>query len=322
MLDLNALFNGGVAERAWETPIDAEALIPGNAICLGGLALPAGSSFSAAILTGWAFNALADDATVTTIGDGPWTPAWEPNLGCWVLRQGSRAFRTCNSHINELFASLNNPQNACWNSDQPRIVSAPALGIPVVEPALPSLEWYSATTHPTPESDPCVPCSGWDLAGGSRGVDDLTINLSQSGTLPAGSQLDTVFLRVDDDYYPVELPPEALGGIQRGDLTALRITSALTVMTPQSSLSLWYRLRPDELDGSCESSGGASSCFWTSTPIRLMAPFVDPQGADGQQQTNLQTLTGDVTDEGAELAARRATIELSGRRAPERQKSR
>jgi hypothetical protein len=95
MLDMTA-FVGGVATRpAWETPSDAEAFIPGSALCLNSWAAPSGSSYSSAMLAGWLVKVLDHPDVLATLGDGAWLPAWSPARLCYVLARNRKATPWC-----------------------------------------------------------------------------------------------------------------------------------------------------------------------------------------------------------------------------------
>jgi hypothetical protein len=55
---------------------------------------------------------------------------------------------------------------------------------------------------------------------------DLVIDLSQSQPVPAGTQLDGVYLRVRADFYPLALTPEQIDALESGSLARRRITCA------------------------------------------------------------------------------------------------
>jgi len=86
MLDLTKLARTGVVEPALETPAGSQALMPGNGLCLRlpgnrdnelhETANPAGSSFSASILTGLLTDAILHypSEVEPLLGVGMWTP--------------------------------------------------------------------------------------------------------------------------------------------------------------------------------------------------------------------------------------------------------
>ena len=266
MLDLNPFMAGAATIPAWETPPGVEAWIPGNALCLSGWPAPAGSSYSSAMLAGWLVKALTHPEVLATLGEGPWVPAWSATRGCYVLAKGRTLTPWCNAEVNDLFVGLSGASatNGCWAASTEPSESVPPPGSASPPDPLPSLDLWGSPTHPTPESDPCVPCDGTMVSGGPS-VSDLQLDLSQSGPLPSGIHLDSVALRVGLDYYGLALTPGQIQGIETGGLATLLINGAGSLIPPSPSISLWYRLKSNA-NASCSSSSG---CYWSSTPVLI-----------------------------------------------------
>lgn len=263
MLDPTAFVAGGVVEPAWETPGDAEAWIPGSSLCLSGWPAPAGSSYSSAMLAGWLVQPAKHPEVVATLGPDPWQPAWRASCQGYVLTRGVKSTPWCNARVTELIGALKTPPAPCGGAAVGPIAvvpPGPGRSIPP-DPGLPSIDTYGDPTRPTPESDPCVPCTG-ELTAGPTGA-DLSIDLSKSGPLPAEVVFDEVFLRVDEFFYPIGLTPEQLGMMAVGGLATIVIQDGGDLVPVGSSLSLWYQLRPMTV-ASCATP---SDCFWSSTPL-------------------------------------------------------
>ena len=267
MIDLNSFMPGAATTPAWETPQDVEAWIPGNALCLDGWPAPAGSSYSSAMFAGWLVKALQHPEVLATLGDGPWVPAWSATKSCYVLAKGRKLTPWCNAEVSSLFNGLagGSATTGCWRASTAPSESVPPPAAPSPPDPLPSLDLWGPPTHPTPESDPCVPCEGTTVAAG--GSSDLQLDLSQSGPLPTGIHLDSVALRVGQSYYALSLTPGQIQGIETGGLATLLINGAGSLIPPNPSISLWYRLKANA-SSSCSSPSG---CYWSSTPV-LMGP--------------------------------------------------
>ena len=262
MLDPTAFVASGVTEPAWETPGGAEAWLPGSSLCLNGWPAPAGSSYSSAMLAGWLVVPSQYPDVVATLGTGPWRPMWRQNCNGYVLTRGVKATPWCNTRVTQLIGALKTAPVSCGGAAVGPTAVLPPLGRSTPpDPNLPSIDTFGDPTRPTPESDPCVPCTG-ELQIGPTGT-DLSIDLSKSGPLPEGIVFDAVFLRVDGFYYPLSLTLDQLQLMREGGLAHIVIPDGGDVLYPGSSLSLWYQLREVTASGCLTSS----ACFWSSTPL-------------------------------------------------------
>ena len=263
MLDPTAFVAGGVVEPAWETPGDAEAWIPGSSLCLAGWPAPAGSSYSSAMLAGWLVQPARHPEVVATLGPDPWQPAWRAACNGYALTRGAKLTPWCNTRVTELIGALKTPPAPCGGAAIGPIAVVPPGVVRSVppDPSLRSIDTFGAPTRPTPESDPCVPCTG-ELTVGPTGA-DLSIDLSKSGPLPQDVVFDEVFLRVDEFFYPIGLAPAQLEMMRNGGLAKIVMQDGGDLVPVGSSLSLWYQLRPSTV-ASC---AAPSNCFWSSTPL-------------------------------------------------------
>ena len=103
------------------------------------------------------------------------------------------------------------------------------------------------------------------MVGASPSSSDLQLDLSQSGALPSGIHLDSVALRVGTSYYGLALTPSQIQGIETGGLASLLIDGAGSLIPPNPSISLWYRLKSNP-NATCSSPSG---CYWSSTPVLI-----------------------------------------------------
>ena len=261
MLDPTPYFDSGLTRAAWETPAGADAWIPGSALCLGSWAAPAGSSYSSAMFAAWVVRVLDHPVVWNSLGTSTWMP-FSNGTGCDTLGREGHATTYCNQAISDMFGPLTGNAAPCWDATAQPTVTAPIVVRPGNRTNLRSLDSWGDPTHPTPESDPCVPCSGVMVVG-PTGTRSLVLDLSKSGALPQGIFLDEVTLRVDDDYLPLDLSEDQLGLLATGDLGKLVIPDADVVLRQDASLSLWYRLKGD-VSSICENP---DDCFWSSTPL-------------------------------------------------------
>lgn len=259
MLDLNRFFDERIVERAWETPPAADALMPGNALCLRHWSAPAGASYSSAMLAGWIYEALRLNPGLASIArDLEWAPAWDVDASCYRLMAEDMLWGPCNPYIQTLFGGLEGAnEESCWT-----VASQPAIelgepGPPQGAPQLPSLDEWSEETLPTPESDPCLPCIA--IVSGN----DLIVDMSSSVGLPEGTFLDSVSLRVGSNYYPLALLPEDLTDIENGALSQLQLPGWGWLTGLGVKLSLTYQQKANPADD----CGEPNKCYWTTTPL-------------------------------------------------------
>jgi hypothetical protein len=266
MVDLNAFLAGTATRGAWETPAGAAATIPGNDLCLDAWPAPAGSSYSSALLSGWLVMLLDHPDVLAQLGDGVWVPAWSATSGCYVLARGRKQTPWCNTAVTSILTNLAGPEPpGCGNRASDPAVTVPQPGQSTTPDPIPSIDSWGAPTHPAPESDPCVPCTG-SLVSTNHGT-DLRLDLSESEPVPSGVVLDQVALRVATSYYVLGLGSTQLQLMDSGGLATIVVPNGGALITPGASLSLWYRMKPS-LDINCSSS---TQCFWSSTPLQIQA---------------------------------------------------
>lgn len=266
MLELNSFVRTDVVERAWETPRRSKAWMPGNGLCLDGWAAPAGASYSNAIYVGWLAALLRADSTLDPTAPGRWTPRWNPAEQCYVLAHNRELTGVCNQAVTEIIEGLmGGYAQDCWTLENPTPGASSDTGTAAAPPDHPSLDTWLAETHPTPESDPCVPCVGAVQANPTSGS-DLVVDFSQSPGLDPGVFIDSISLRVGTQYYPVQLSAEQLAEIEEGSLTQLTVIGGGTWATVGARLSFTYQMKNDPA-ATCTLLG--SPCFWTSDPILI-----------------------------------------------------
>lgn len=268
-LDTQRLLNTNTAVRSWESASQTQMLMPGSGLCLDSIwSAPAGSSYSAAVMSGWAALAKSQ-GVVTPLTQGSWAPHYSAELDCWRLAVNGVPVGSCNESIRKFFQRLASPTtNGCWWTP-PSSFSAP-VGAPQTALGAPSyIEWHAATPNlnPTPGPDPCVPCIGSDRPPASGTVHDLGVNMGQATALAADIFVDAVRLRVGTNYYPVPLTAAQLASIKAATLGDLVVPGAWSLVSGQSQPSLVFTLRSGA-NTSCSATPGA--CFWVSTPLRLI----------------------------------------------------
>ncbi len=259
MLDTHYLLKNNLTMAAWETPPQAQALMPGAAFCVDHWPAAPGSSYSTGMLAGWiaGLNVSADTRKNFTLRQ--WHPERLPPRNCWQLVDDLGKKYGCNKRAEEIFTGLDGKYASdCWvsntNTAQISTGGAPPIhpGTGSISPQprdLPSFdEWTAGQINPTPAADPCVPC-----VGSYSGI-DFQINLSQSGVLP-GAGFNLIQLQTGSALYTIPLTPTQLQQIAQGAVGTLVLQgwSPVIPSSPQPSL----RFTVD--------AGG--SAYWTSAPI-------------------------------------------------------
>ena len=263
MLDVGTLLTYQQAIPAWETGAGVDGVLPGNGLCLNDdedWAAPAGASYAAAILSGW-FSKLSQQGLPTPSRGEQWKPIYSPEQDCFSLGNSSSTYSGCNNALEQLLDGLKGAnEGACWALNQDPSVQVPVGARLDAPPTTISYDDWTTLVHPTPESDPCVPC-GVDL--GFRAAASWNIDMSGTEGLESGFKIDEVLLRSDDDYYAVPLAPGDLQAMAAGQIAYLKLDGVPVPGPPAASTSLWFRLRPPGVTVCLADD----DCFWTSTPI-------------------------------------------------------
>ncbi len=263
-LELNTFFKTGEVQGTWESPDDVQARIPGNALCLrGGWPAPAGSSYSSAMLTGWIARTLKSHPHINAY-DGNWQPRYSAANGCFELAQGDVAYAGCNAQVSDIFNGLQNGGiGSCWEATKPNTIFSGATGEPQSQPQVSAFDEWVAGNGPLPESDPCVPCVG-NIQSGPVG--DLLVNMSQSNSLPQALTLDKVYLRVNQDFYPLPLSAVELDWIHSAQVNHLSLPGWGSLVTGATPSSLMFVLKDASQSAACDAPPN-TGCMWTSTPM-------------------------------------------------------
>ncbi len=281
-LDLQQLALAGDVDFAWETPAGAQALMPGAGICLrqgsGDTALemplPAGSSFSAAIYSGWLTEALkySRDLVLDRLqARGLWTPwqSCEAPTCPYYLVQGDVTFPSPSGRASQRVVETvyDNPA-FCGTVRGGRL--DPDL-LPAADPTrgLSLVEWMASEHRPAPEPDPCVPCSLCrDLERQEPGTPGTTVTVPLAGDIdlhsawrmPQNTRLDALYLRLGQEYWLFDLAPSQRKAIAVGDVGFLGIDVTLhnPDLSAQPSLVSLITIDP----GTPEEGH-----FWHATPL-------------------------------------------------------
>jgi hypothetical protein len=263
-LDLSHLQARGEIRASMQTPAQAQALMLGYGLHLSmgsgspGWPAPPGSSYAAALFTGWLSGTLAggvEHPDPATLRGGRWVPFLTPGGLALAFNgaplpgsqlQGPRRL------LDRALSAV--PALPLGSSDATLWLIGPAP----TQPPMRSLPYAGAGNGPLPGVDPCVPCEGTGR-GAVEAPQTVAVDLSSSGSLPDGMELIAVWLRVGKDLYGFDRSrdPDLLASIATGKLDSL-ILSGVGGLFPddeQPSLALVVTV------------GGQN--YWHEIPIQL-----------------------------------------------------
>jgi hypothetical protein len=269
-LDLEAFVLGGIAKPSWESPAwsGSAAWMPGAGLCLhnptatAGWPAPPGSSYSAALYSGWLAAALVGGWIEETSHRVVWYPlASCTRLGCHFKMRGAGTVPVT-AGLGEVLNRLMSLSGKCGLTQDDDGLELAATLEPVGAGSLPEqtlLELLAGVLVPTPEPNPCVPCMGGPRPPTRLARASLDPNVDVSFALPMapGLELEDAYLRVEDTFYRLVvhggLTPLAQGEVQR-----LRLVGGSEVLSGQPRQpSVVFGMRHGE------------SLYWTSSPLWL-----------------------------------------------------
>jgi hypothetical protein len=266
-LDLAYFQQTGGIRPSTQTPSNAAALMLGYGIRLSTgdkdstWPAPPGSSYAAALFTGWLSGTLAAGGHLPD----PLPPAgsrWAPAVTA--------------APANGLLLTLNGAPLAGSGLAGPRRLLDRAMGAsasaPPVDATLrltgpaqplpkPPVIYADSGTGPQPGVCPCVPCGGGGSGqrGAVEGSDTVLLDLSSSVALPSQIDLIGVFLRAGGAFYSFDRSrdPALLAAIAAGGVRGLTLTGVGGILHAgeQPSLVLVVNV------------GGPS--YWHEVPINL-----------------------------------------------------
>jgi hypothetical protein len=271
-IDLAWLEKSQQVKPSSQTPGEATALMLGYGIYLSAdgkppyWAAPPGSSYAAALLTGWLGGTIAgggkrpDPAALT---EARWAPAIAPDTDVLALALDGAPLP--GSALAGPPALLDRAREAAGPAPDPGPgFTLTFQGDPAPTPPTLSVLHADTGNGPQPGIDPCVPCGGGPPigAGAEGGYGDVTVDLSSSGGLPDGMALVAVFLRAGRSVYSLQgsRDPDLLASMETGSLASLTLSGigGLLQNGEQPSLVLVVNV------------GGLA--YWHEVPIHLPAP--------------------------------------------------
>jgi hypothetical protein len=266
-VDLSHLEQTRESRPSTQTPPASAALMLGYGIYLSadeGAAWPAppGSSYAAAMLTGWLGGYLAGGGSLPSpllLPGARWTPA--------IAGDTATGLALALNGVPLRGSELRGPQllfeRALGANPTSRELET-VITLPLAGPAPPlpkrSLLYADAGNGPQPGVDPCVPCRGNGLQGGAaEGADTVLIDLSSSGRLPSPIHLTAVFLRVGKAVYAFDDRGDdsLLAAIAGGTLEGLALTGVGGIFQPGDQPSLVLVVNVD------------GTAYWHEVPLNM-----------------------------------------------------
>jgi len=271
-LDLHR-YDGSNHPGVWQNSPETSAFFPGDGMQLEDvdkppLFLPSGSSFSAAAFTAGLVSALESDQLIGDLNDGLFflrqrplsnrfqLVHWSPNA-TWTAPLPN-AFGSLFSRLRSGSSSHVTP-NEIHRPD-------PSNDFPGLSPSFPV---HLANTHPGPETNPCLPCTGHLLGT------QLQIDLSASGPLQDDWELREIFVRFGDssDYRIWHFDPGG-GDFQNEDYITINLNGLKPEIILNKQISLNFKYHdPDNPDES----------FWTSSNVTIPGQIIEegPEPSSG-----------------------------------------
>lgn len=223
---------------------------------------PPGSSYAAALLSGWLGGTLAGGGKLPGL-PLPQAARWTPVPTANGLALAFNGVPLPGSELQGPRLLLDRAMGAVPISFQPG--GGPTLQLTGPAPARPGLSLLYADdgNGPLPGVDPCVPCRGngrqADGPQGLEGPATVVVDLSSSGALPSQMKLKAVWLRVADAFYAFDLSYDSglLAAVAAGGLDSVVLSGVggLFPIDQQPSLALVIDV------------GGLS--YWHEIPIQL-----------------------------------------------------
>jgi hypothetical protein len=264
-LDLSHLQVRGEVRASMQTPIQAEALMLGYGIHLSMSAgnpdwpAPPGSSYAAALFTGWLSGTLAGGGGLpgpATLQGSRWAPLTLPEGLALALNgtplRGSELLQGPRRLLDRALGAVPALPDGASDATLWLIGAAPT------QPSMRSLPYAGDGNGPLPGVDPCVPCEGTGR-GAAAAPESVVLDLSSSGSLPDGMELIAVWLRVGKELYAFDRSrdPDLLALVAAGKLDSLTLSGVGGIFPADEQPSLALVV----------SVGGQN--YWHEIPIQL-----------------------------------------------------
>ncbi len=262
-LDLAWLGLTGEVRASAQTPPGARALVLGYGLYLSGdggsWPAPPGTSYAAALFTGWLAGSLADHDAAPSVLKGK---RWEP------VPVGKGVALAMDGVVlpgSELTGPGRFFERATGGDPAPEGKEVYAtLRLDGPAPPLPELSVLHADSGngPQPGVNPCVPCHGSGESGAMGAGDNgqpIFVDLSYSASLPEDTEMVAVLLRVGGEVYAFEgsRDPDLMVDMAAGRVEGLILDEVGGVLVPgeQASLVLVVNV------------GGTA--YWHEVPLNL-----------------------------------------------------
>jgi hypothetical protein len=268
-LDLSYLQQSGKPRASTQTPAAAEALMLGYGLYLsldGAVAAsggdpvwpaPPGSSYAAALLSGWLSGIRAGGGSLPPLTDGD---RLAPLATASGLALALNSVPLAGSELQGPQRLLDRALHFLPPTLDPQLGAD--LALTGAAPPLPEepLLYAAAGSGPQPGIDPCVPCRGNGQAGGmGEGSGTVLIDLSASGGLPSSIAPVAVFLRVGKSIYRFDLSrdPDLLTAFAAGQLDSLTLSGVDGIFKAGEQPSLVLVVNIDGL------------AYWHEVPLHM-----------------------------------------------------
>jgi hypothetical protein len=239
-LDLARLELSGEVRASAQTPPETRALVLGYGLYLsaenGDWPAPPGSSYAAAMFTGWLGGALADSNGNPELKGDHWAPL-PTSKGVALALDG----------VPLVGSELAGPRRFFERAmgEAPVLSEKGAYATLRLDGAAPPLPEFSVLhadsgNGPQPGVNPCVPCHGSGESGGLESRESVFVDLSYSAGLPSGTEMVAVLLRVGGEVYAFEgsRDPDLMNAMAAGQVEGLILDEVGGILVPGEQPSL------------------------------------------------------------------------------------
>jgi hypothetical protein len=256
------------ARPSSQTPPASQALLLGYGVYLSTPAdkdgppywsAPPGSSYAAAVLTGWLGGTLAHGGRLPDT-DQPQGSRFTPLVTATGFALAFGGIEIPGSEIEGPGTLLGRALGQIPLAPAPE--ARVLLKLNGFAPSMPPLPILYADTGngPQPGVDPCVPCHGYHQEGEGPDDDTVLVDLATSGGLPSRMAPDSLWLRVGSTFYAFDRSTDLdfLTDLARGRIAGLTLSGLSGLLPTGQQPSLVFVVK----------IGGTK--YWHEVPVDLM----------------------------------------------------
>jgi hypothetical protein len=268
-LDLSHYQFAGEPRPSSQTPSAARALLLGYGLYLSTpgsngetayWAAPPGSSYAAALLTGWLGGYLASGGTLPVAPPGTTDAVWTPVPTAKGLALAYGPALLPGSELTGPRVLFERALGALpIAKEPPASFTLKLTGLAPARPALPVL-YADDGNGPQPGVNPCLPCRIGGGGGLRQSPDTLVLDFSSSAGLPPQMDLQAIWLRVGAVFYRFDLSydPAVRASFAAGRLLGLAFSGVSGILPAGEQPSLVLAVKVGNVT------------YWHEVPIHVL----------------------------------------------------